>query len=84
MSKSTVRNKITGYIATTLKSGQEFKPLIGTYIDRAKAEPLHLKNNTVKEQFIKLLKIAMAKTNFGKAKNFGEVNPNSLFYFFTF
>ena len=79
MSKSTVRNKITGYIATTLKSRQEFKPLIGTYIDRAKAEPLHLKNNTVKEQFIKLLKIAMAKTNFGKAKNFGEVNPNSLF-----
>lgn len=38
---STKREKITSFIAQN-KSRQEFPPLIGTFIDRAKEEPLHL------------------------------------------
>jgi len=77
--KVTARNKFTTFISTKLKSRQEFEPLIDTFLDRAKAEPLHLKNNTIKEQFMKLLKIAMALTNFGKAKSFNDVCKNTVF-----
>ena len=64
------RNKLTTYIATTLKSRQEFEPPVGAYIDFAKAEPLHLKNNVIKEQFMKLFKICIGKTNLKGVKKF--------------
>ena len=51
---TTMRNNITKYIKE-LKSRQEEEPLLGEYIDKAKCEPLHLKNNTVKELFLKIL-----------------------------
>ena len=76
------RATITQYIAS-LKSRQEFVPIVETYVDKAKAEPLHLKNNVVKEQFMKLLKICIAKTNLKGVKSFSEVDVKSLFAMFT-
>ena len=40
----TKRSKVTAFIASN-KSRQQFKPLIGKFIDRAHVDPLHLKNN---------------------------------------
>ena len=77
--KNLSRNNITSFISNTLKSRQEFTPLIAKFINVAKAEPLHLKNNTIKEQFMKLFKICLAKTNLGKAKSYSEIPQESLF-----
>ena len=41
---ATKREKVTSFISQQ-KSRQEFPPLVGKFIDCAKAEPLHLKNN---------------------------------------
>ena len=41
---STKREKITSFISQQ-KSRHEFPYLVGNFIDKAKAEPLHLKNN---------------------------------------
>ena len=41
---STEREKITSFISQQ-KSTQEFPSLVGNFIDKAKAKPLHLKNN---------------------------------------
>ena len=38
------RNKITTFIAEK-QSYQEFVPLVGSLIDRARVEPMHFKNN---------------------------------------
>lgn len=67
-SKLTIKNKVTSFIAETLQGRQKFKPIVGSFINVAKPEPLHLQNNTIKEQFMKLLKICMAKTEFLGAK----------------
>ena len=75
------RSSLTAYIAS-LKSRQEFKPPLGKYIECAKAEPLHLKNNVIKEQFMKLFKIAIGKTNLKGVKTFANVPKNSLFMHF--
>ena len=40
LAKVTAQNKVTTFISTKLKSRQEFEPLIDTFLDRAKAEPL--------------------------------------------
>ena len=56
LASSTKRTNLTSFIKE-LKSRQENTPLLGEYIDRAKAEALHLKNNVVKEFFLKLLLI---------------------------
>ena len=50
LAESTARNKITPYIAS-LNSRQEFVPLLKKYIDFAKCEPLHLKNNVCQDYF---------------------------------
>ena len=42
-----------------MKGLQSRLPLIEHYIDVAKAEPLHLRNNTIKERFMVLFKIAI-------------------------
>ena len=49
------RSQLTNYIANELHSRQEEAPLVGKYIDLAKCEPLHTKNNTVKGIFMKVL-----------------------------
>ena len=43
--KETERTKLTNFIGQKQKCRQEFIPLVGSYIDVAKSEPLHLKNN---------------------------------------
>ena len=49
-----------------LRSPQEFVPLVEHYIDRAKTDPLHLKNNTVKELVVVLHKLAIGFSNIDK------------------
>ena len=77
--ESTKRSKITSYISFELKSRQEYVPLIGSYIDNAKPEPLHLKNNTIKERFMLLFKICVSQSNLKNFKSFANVPPSSLF-----
>ena len=55
-----MRSNITQYIAS-LKSRQEEEPLVSTYIDCGMCEPLHLKNNTVKEMFMKVKNIVISQ-----------------------
>lgn len=52
---ATKREKITSFIAWQ-KSRQEFPPLVGKFIERAKAEPLHLKNNAWRQWNMSVLK----------------------------
>lgn len=75
--ETTKRTKVTTYISKTLNSRQEEVPLVGEFIDCAKAEILHLKNNCAKEMFIKLLKISC----FGlpKCHCFSKLPANCLF-----
>ena len=60
LAQSTKRSKLTSFISNELKSRQLKFPLIGKFIDMAKAEPLHLKNNTVKERFMCLFRICVS------------------------
>ncbi|XP_057305419.1 uncharacterized protein LOC130642350 [Hydractinia symbiolongicarpus] len=73
--KKSKGNSLT-YISKTLQSRQEFEPLVGQYIDRAKAEPLHLKNNVVKEHFIKIFALVYP---IGSFKIFSEIPCNQTF-----
>lgn len=56
------RSVITQYISTVLKSRQEFLPHLGEYIDLVRCEPLHVKNNVVKELFMIIFNIAVKET----------------------
>ena len=76
---STQRSQITSYISKTLKSRQEYVPLVDKYIDVAKGEPLHLKNNTTKELFMKIFKICVAESNLNGLKNFNSIPEMELF-----
>ena len=59
--------------------------MIDHFIDRAKSEPLHLKNNIVKEVFIKLLRVTISQTNLSNVKGFADVPENTpLFKFCSF
>jgi len=60
LAPSTKRTQLTTFIKQ-LKSRQEEIPLVGNYIDRAKCEPLHLKNNTTKELFMKVFVVAISE-----------------------
>lgn len=55
---------------------------MGKYIDCAKAEPLHLKNNVIKEQFMKIFKIFIAKSDLRNATSYIHVPPDSPFVSF--
>ena len=63
-----------------LRSRQEFVPLFEHYIDRAKTDPLHLKNNTVKELVIVLHKLAIGFSNIDKIGCF-KLIPEDCVYF---
>ena len=65
-----------------MESRQEEVPLVEKYINCAKAEPLHLKNNTVKELFHKLMKISISSSNLSGCKSFKSISESSLFYKF--
>ena len=71
--ESTKHKKLLAYIGKELKR-------IEHYIDVAKAKPLHLKNNTIKERFVVLFKIAIGQMSSGSGvKCFSEIPADSLF-----
>ena len=79
---ATIRNNLTCYIKS-LESRQEEVPLIGTYIDKAKCEPLHMKNNVVKELFMKIVYIVLEIANIpASIKKLSELPEQSIFVFF--
>ena len=72
--------KFLAYIGKELKSRQLRLPLIEHYIDVAKAEPLPLKNNTIKERFMILFKIAIGQmVSSSNVKCFSDLSVDSLF-----
>ena len=73
------RQKLTQFISS-IKSRQEFEPLVGKAITRAKPEPLHLKNNTVCEQFMKLLKKSLSQSSItASVKAYKDLGESLLF-----
>ncbi|KAK2562638.1 hypothetical protein P5673_014329 [Acropora cervicornis] len=75
---STKREKITSFISQQ-KSRQEFPPLVGNFIDKAKAEPLHLKNNAWQQWNSFVLKYALSRTDLRNCDTVFEVPTNSCF-----
>ena len=65
-----------------LKSRQEFVPLVGKYIDKALAEPLHLKNNVCKEMFMKLWNIVNKVANTKQYKLFKNIPEDNILVLF--
>ena len=59
---STNRQKITSFNSQQ-KSRKEFPPLLGKFIDKGKAEPLHLKNNAWQQWNSFVLKYALSRTD---------------------
>ena len=58
ISEKAKRSKVTDFIAKQ-NSRQEFVPLLGSYIDKAHVEPLHLKNNAWQYFFKAVLIVAI-------------------------
>ena len=79
VSAVSLHSKILAYIANESKSRQYKQPLVEEFIDFAKAEPLHLKNNVVKERFIILFKICVSQSDFGSVKSFKDIRVDALF-----
>ena len=75
---SAKREKVTSYISQQ-KSRQEFPPLVGKFIDKAKADPLHLKNNAWQHWNASVLKYALSRSNLGNCESISDVSPNSCF-----
>ena len=81
LAESTKRSYLTKFISEELKSRQVEVPLVSEYVNRAKSEPLHLKNNTVKELFLKLMKISYSQSTL-TSKKFKELPLDCLFVMF--
>lgn len=79
--KTTQRSHLTAYIKDVLKSRQEDVPVMSSYIERATSEPLHLKNNNVKELFLKVLKIVTSQSDI-KNETFKDVDESTLLFKF--
>ena len=75
---STKREKITPFISQQ-KSRQEFPPPVGNFVDKAKAEPLHLKNNAWQQWNSSVLKYALSRTDVSNCHTVFDVPPNSCF-----
>ena len=76
---ATKRQKLTQYISS-IKSRQEFEPLLGKAVEQAKPEPLHLKNNSVCEQFMKLLKLSLSQSKISpNLKAYSDLQETLLF-----
>ena len=74
---------LTSFIGKSLKSRQEEIPLVGKYIDKAYCEPLHLKNNVVKEMFLKAMNITLSETILPRTlKSFHDLPEGNLFFDF--
>ena len=78
-SKATKRQKITSYISNTLHSRQEKIPLVQEYVDRAKCEPLHIKNNVVAQLFVRLQKEVLRHSDVMSFKSFNDLPENNLY-----
>ena len=66
-----------------MKSRQEEISLVGKYIGNAYCEPLHLKNNVVKEMFLKAMNITLSETIFPRIlKSFHDLSEGNLFFDF--
>lgn len=79
ISVKTKRSKITDFIANQ-SSRQEFLPLLGSYIDKARVEPLHLKNNAWQYFFKAVLTEAIRNSKLpADCKKFSEVPSDSPF-----
>lgn len=73
--KSLKRPVVTKYIAG-LKSRQEFKPLLGPVIQKAKCEPLHLANNCWQLWFKEIFGIALGMTDIANSvKDIADLDP---------
>ena len=58
-------------------------PLVENYIDKAKFEPLHLKNNVTKELFMKYMNLVLLEIKIPPSvKCFKEIHPEYLFHKF--
>ena len=75
---ATLRNKVTTFIAQK-SSRTEFLPLLGQVIDRAKVEPLHLKNNAWQQWHAIILKYAVARTNVSSCQSVSNTPASSCF-----
>ena len=73
-----LRKKITPFIAKA-KSRQEYKPLLGKIIDKAKVEPLHLKNNAWQHWHLCVMKYCLMKSNLANCATVFDVPPTSTF-----
>ena len=83
MKECMFRQNLTSFIGKSLKSRQEEIPLVGEYIDKAYCEPLHLKNNVVKEIFLKVMNITLSETILPKTlKSFYDLSEGNLFFDF--
>ena len=83
LSDSKKHKRLLAYIGKELKSRQSRLPLIEHYIDVAKAEPLHLKNNTIKERVMILFNIAIGQmVSSCNIKCFSDLSVDSLFFKF--
>ena len=80
----TKRRKITSFISHNLKSRQKEIPIVKHFIDNAKCETLHLKNNVCKELFVKLWKVLYACTSFDKCKSYKDIPANNIFRKFVY
>ena len=80
---ATIRTKLTSFIASQ-KLRQEFEPLVGKIIDKAKAEPLHLKNNAWQHWHLFLMKFALSKSDLSNCATIKDIPPTSTFgrYYF--
>jgi len=79
LAESTKRNKTTDFIAKQ-KSRTEFPPIIGSMIDKAHVEPLHLKNNAWQYFLKAVIKEALGKSKYPPSlKAFDDLPLDSCF-----
>lgn len=82
LAASTKRNRVTKLISS-LKSRQEFVPLLGELIDRAHVDPLHLKNNACAQAHRLLLNnVIQISYLSGSVTSFSQVPTTSPFFKF--
>ena len=78
LTEKTKRQKITSLISS-LKSRQEFEPLLGTLIEKAHVEPLHLKNNACALVHKYFLEEIMKISNLSNNLSFLQLPQNNPF-----
>ena len=73
LAQLTNHNQLTSYMSNQLKGRQTSFPLVGRFIDCAKAELLYLENNTVNDLFMDWLKISESQSNLKQFKSFKKL-----------